>query len=229
MISKLAGSAIFTEDTIFVDVSNRFLFKQVAIAYECELAYWASLFGKKHTILRCTGTQKQLRIPASLNHSELEIMTQSQETIQIANMLWFGRVPVTPELFRLCADLIENPRSAGIVRIPDERQIIITNESGSSLKNATPEEAVTWSRSDYWHRADLAEFRQRCRQELSAGGESVIEHTYRAFDPTLGANNPTSGNWVRMTQSYRLFDGNDGNHYQICEILDMQELELQTM
>ncbi len=132
-------------------------------------------------------------------------------------------------IFRLCADLLENPRRAGIVRLPDERQIIITNESGFSLKNATPEEAVTWSRSDYWHRADLAEFRQRCRQELSVGGESFIEHTYRAFDPTLGANNPTFGNWVRMTQRYRLFDGNDGNHYQICEILDIQQLELQTM
>lgn len=235
MIDTLAKNVIFTENEILLDISglhrkggqsNYHFLKQITIAHECLFAYWAQVFGKKEAVLNCF--EEQFRISANLVDPGLK-MNNTDETIQIANMLWFGNVPVTPELFRLAADLIENPRKAGINRLPDERQIILTNENGFSLKNATLEEAVTWSRSDYWHSADLIEFRQRCRQELSDGGESFIEHSYRAFDPTLGPNNPTFGNWVRMTQRYKLFDGNDGNYYQLCEVLDMQQLELQTM
>lgn len=226
MISILATNATFGEEAIFLDVDNIGLLRDIAIRYEEELANWASLFKKTYTVLRCEGMQ--LRISASLNIGANK-MANTSETIQIANMLWFGKVPVTPELFRLAADLIENPRKAGINRLPDERQIILTNENGFSLKNATLEDAVTWSRSDYWHPRDLIEFRQHCRQELSVGGESFIEHSYRAFDPTLGPNDPTFGNWVRMTQRYKLFDGNDNNYYQLCEVLDMQQLEIQTI
>lgn len=175
----------------------------------------------------CGGNRKIYEISKFMDDEIGDYM--SDLTLEVANMLWFGKIPVTPALFRLAADLIENPRRAGIVRIPDERQIILTNESGYSLKNASLEEAVTWTRENYWHPQDLQEFRQRCRQELSAEGESYIEHTYRAFDPTLGATNPTFGNWVRLTQRYRLFDGNDGNFYQLFEALDMEQLELQTI
>lgn len=198
MIEVLATNAAFTDNEILLDVSDLprkkrqsdgIFLKEIAIAYECELAYWASLFGKNLTVLRCA--DKQIKISANLINPRVKMTNIDSDTIQIANMLWFGRVPVTPQLFRLCADLIENPRRAGIARIPDERQIILTSENGYSLKNATLEEAVTWSRSDYWHSADLAEFRQRCQQELSADGETWIEHTYRAFDPTLGPNDPT--------------------------------------
>ena len=151
IISRLAADATFSEDAIFVDVSDRNLLKDIAITYEQELADWAKLFGKTWTILRCTGNQ--LGISADLSDIEANKMVNTSETIQIANMLWFGKVPVTPEIFRLAADLIENPRRAGITRLPDERQIILTNESGFSLKNSTLEEAVTWKRTDYWHRA----------------------------------------------------------------------------
>ena len=227
IISRLAANATFSKDAIFVDVGDRNSLKDIAITYEQELADWAKLFGKTWTILRCTGNQ--LGISADLSDIEANKMVSTSETIQIANMLWFGNVPVTPELFRLAADLIENPRRAGITRLPDERQIILTNESGFSLKNSSLEEAVTWKRTDYWHPADLEEFRHRCQQELSVGGESYIEHSYRTFEPTLGPNDPTVGNWARMTQRYRLFDGNDGNFYQLCEALDIEELELQTI
>lgn len=64
MINRLAANAKFTEDEIWVYISDSAKVDSLAIAYELQLAHWASMFGKLRTVIKSKGMQ--LTIPASL-------------------------------------------------------------------------------------------------------------------------------------------------------------------
>lgn len=155
-----------------------------------------------------------------MNESQEEAMTTP------TNNLWFAQLAVSPGLLRLAADLMDNPRKAGIVRISDERQVIMHDETKILCPDHSLSEATNWKRSQFWHPQDLVDFRQHCLQELTPGGEKNIEFTWRSFDPDIGMKDSRPGNWLEFTTKYQLFDGGDGEFYQVCENVDMREIQM---
>lgn len=139
---------------------------------------------------------------------------------EMANTIWFGDIGVSRSLIQLVErELFERPRSAGIVRLSDERQIILHDESTCTLKFSGLDEATNWRREQYWHRQDLLDFRRLCQQLLEPNNpQSIIEHTYRAKEPKEGAS------WLRVTNRFQLFDAGDGDTYQLFENLEFMEI-----
>lgn len=220
MIETLATNAKFTQDAICIDVADIKKFNKVLMAYEVRFARWALMLGKSHTVLRCP--KKEFKIPAYLA-SKPGVMTMTNNIIQ-KNALLFADVEVNSQLLKLAIDLIENPGKKGIVRLRDERQIILHDECKFSLLGKSTKVANNWSRPQYWHPQDLEEFRRECRQSLNDNGSNTLEYTYRSCDAELGLFNREPGNWREFTAVYRLYDGGDGEYYQLAENLGMRNL-----
>lgn len=147
------------------------------------------------------------------------------DNLKMANTIWFGDIGVSFELYQLAQRLFEEPKSAAIVRLCDEKQIIIHDEGKCTLNFNDPKDASNWHRSEYWHPQDLVDFRARCQQELEPNNpNSVFEHTYRSFEPNLGMFSNETGNWLKLTTRYRLFDVGDGEMYQLGENIAIVEM-----
>ena len=84
--------------------------------------------------------------------------------------------------------------------------------------------ANNWSRPQYWYPAHLDAFRRECRQVLNDDGSNTLEYTYWACDAELGLFNREPGNWREFTAVYRLYNGGDGEYYQLAQNLGMREL-----
>ncbi|MEO0966763.1 MAG: hypothetical protein AAFX80_00170 [Cyanobacteria bacterium J06639_18] len=223
MIENLAKNAKFTHDKIWIDInaSEQHLDK-IAIAYELRFALWASMLGKASTVLRTKSTQ--IEIPANFAIKiRAKHMTSSIER-QANNLLWFADVEVNPQLLNLAVDLIENPGKKGIVRLRDERQVILHDECKFSLLGKSTKVANNWSRPQYWYPAHLDAFRRECQQVLNDDGSNTLEYTYWACDADLGLFNREPGNWREFTAVYSLYDGGDGEYYQIAQNLGVREL-----
>lgn len=150
------------------------------------------------------------------------------ENTQMANEIWFGQdIGFSSELIRLALDICERPRAAGIVRLSDERQIMVHDAVSATLNFATPQESVSWTRSQYWGPQDLIDFRKRCEQELTADGQSTIEHKYLTFEPAKGMNDNSPGNWMEITSRYQLHEI-AGQFYQLYETLEYKNVERPT-
>ncbi|MDF5726621.1 MAG: hypothetical protein PUP92_00940 [Rhizonema sp. PD38] len=111
---------------------------------------------------------------------------------------------------RMLLELIERKdENAGIARLRDNKQLILTAGSATAmgLEDATP--LTNLRREDYWNLEDLAEFNREWQQQLREDGTNSIEFTYRALDNPLDSN----GGWVRQTTRYSLFvDGAELYH-----------------
>lgn len=142
-----------------------------------------------------------------------------------SKLLWFANVAVSPILLTIANDLIENPRKAGVVRLSDELQVIMSDGCKILNPGHTVQEATNWRRSQFWHPQDLIDFRRECRQQLTPDGVTTLEFRWRSFDPDLGIDCSEPGNWLEFATRYRLFDGGDGDFYQICDNLGMREIE----
>ncbi len=219
LIDALAANAKFTANEIRIDISDIDNLNKALIAHEFHFALWALSMGKSYTVLRCPN--KLFKVPAYLAlKSGGEDMTGNT----INNVLLFADVEVSPQLLRLAVNLIENPGKKGIVRLRDERQIILHDECKFSLLGKSTKVANNWSRPQYWHPQDLTEFRRECQQSLNDDGSNTLEYTYRACDADLGLFNREPGNWREFTAVYRLYDGGDGEYYQLAQNLGMRDL-----
>ena len=153
-----------------------------------------------------------------------DIMNSPSSISAATNTLWFGNnLQVDSELLRLAQGLLENPRSSGIVDLKTERQIVLHDQAQSILKFNSPGEATNWTRGQYWNPQNLIDFRRFCRQEMSPG--NIKEYKYTAFDPTLGPNDPTIGNWLELTTRYQIADLGNNRFYQIFETLEIKEMQ----
>ncbi|RAM52021.1 MAG: hypothetical protein C6Y22_08255 [Hapalosiphonaceae cyanobacterium JJU2] len=210
LLTALATNAKFTHDAILIDAAAVPNLRSLLQDFENHFANWASVMNKKATIIK--GQNQEIRIPASIAAPGLEIAPQDEPS----KLLWFANVSITPGLLLIANELMNNPRRAGVTRLSDELQIIMSD--GCSILNPghTMQEATTWTRSQFWDAQDLHDFRREVRQQ----GETVFEYSWRSFDPI----DPTKSNDLKFTTRYKLFDGGDGQYYQLCENLGMQSL-----
>ena len=145
---------------------------------------------------------------------------------KMANELWFGDVGISQELIDLAQRLFENPKSGGIVRMTDGKQIILHDESRASLKFASITDATNWERRQYYHPGDLETFLRRCQQELEPNNPfSIIENTYRVFHPDLGMESEEG--WMRVSTRFTLYEVN-GEFYQMGENLNFEDISRPT-
>jgi len=212
LLEAIAKNASFTTDAILIDLPKSANIQALIISLENHFAIWAKLMNKKLAIVRSPGGD--IRIPASLAVSLIDTPFSPQD--EPSKLLWFANVAISPGLLLIANDLMNNPRRAGVTRLSDELQIIMSD--GCSILNPghTLQEATTWTRSQFWDAQDLVDFRREVRQQ----GESVFEFSWKSFDP-IDINKV---NDLEFTTRYKLFDGGDSQMYQLCENLDMREL-----
>ncbi|HYX17874.1 MAG TPA: hypothetical protein VE944_26645 [Nostoc sp.] len=210
LLAELATNASFTNDAILIDASHLTNVRSLLQNFENDFANWASAMNKKATIIK--NGSKEIRIPANIAAPNIDPLTIDEPS----KLLWFANVAISPGLLVIANDLMNNPRRAGITRLSDELQIIMSDgcnilNPGHSLKEAT-----TWTRSQFWDAQDLDHFRREVKQR----GEAAFEYTWRSFDP----DDSNKINDLEFTTRYKLFDGGDGNFYQVCENLGMKEI-----
>ncbi|MGI2907953.1 hypothetical protein, partial [Tolypothrix sp. VBCCA 56010] len=212
LLIALAVNASFTDDAILIDASHLPSVRSLLLTFENHFASWASAMNRKATIIKSrTG---DIRIPANIAATNMETLI----TDESSKLLWFANVAISPGLLLIANELMNNPRRAGVTRLSDELQIIMSDGCNILNPGHTMQEACTWTRSQFWDAQDLNDFRREVRQR----GETVFEYTWRSFEPT----DPTKTNDLQFTTRYRLFDGGDGQMYQLCENLGMQEIQL---
>ncbi len=211
LLTDLAANASFTQDAIFIDLPKTANFQSLIISLENTLALWAKLMDKKLTVVR--SLSGEVKIPASLAVPLIDTPASQDKP---SKLLWFANVAISPGLLLIANDLMNNPRKAGVTRLSDELQIIMSD--GCSILNPghSMQEACTWTRSQFWDAQDLDDFRREVRQQ----GENVFEYSWKSFDPT----DPTKTNDLEFTTRYKLFNGGDGQMYQLCENLEMRTL-----
>lgn len=211
-LTNLAINATFTNDAILIDASHLPNVRSLILTFENHFANWASAMNKKATIIQTSSGD--IRIPANIAAPNVEMSIIDEPS----KLLWFANIAITPGLLLVANDLMNSPRRAGVTRLSDELQIIMSD--GCSILNPghTMQEATTWTRSQFWDAQDLHDFRREVRQQ----GETIFEYTWRSFDP----DDSNKINDLEFTTRYKLFDGGDSNLYQICENLGMREISL---
>ena len=219
MLTTLATNARFTENAILIDVPPLPTLRTLILNFENHFASWASVMKKEATIIR--SGDSEVRIPASIATPVLFDYLPEDEPNRL---LWFANIAVSPGLLVIANDLMNNPSKAGVVRLSDELQVIQSDANKILNPGHTMLESCTWRRSQFWHPQDLVDFRRDCQQQLNPDGSNFIEFTWRSFDPALGMSNKTPGNWLEFSTRYRLYDGADGDFYQVCDNLSMKEI-----
>ncbi len=223
-LTTLATNASFTPDALIIHLPAATDPRTLILNLENHLALWAKLMNKKFTVVR--SALGETKIPASLAVPFSDLIAPQDEP---SRLLWFANIAVSPVMLTIATDLMNNPRKAGVVRLSDELQVIMSD--GCKLLNPghSMKEATNWTRSQFWHPQDLIDFRRDCQQQLNPDGSNTIEFTWRSFDPDLGMSNHTPGNWLEFVTRYRLLDGGDGDFYQVSDNLDMKEIQLTTV
>lgn len=219
VLQALAANATFSQDEILIDIPNLAKARSLVLTFENHFAIWAKAMNKKATVIRSNGVD--IRIPASIAASNLDIVPQDESS----QLLWFANIAVNPALLTIANDLMNNPRKAGVVRLSDELQVIMSDGCKILNPGHTLKEATNWRRYQFWHPQDLIDFRREVQQTLNPDGNNTIEYTWRSFDPDLGMHDQQQGNWLEFTTRYRLFDGGDGDFYQVCDNLGMREIQ----
>lgn len=222
-LDKIAQNTTFSDRGLHLRVENARIGKNLAINYEEIFALWANIMNRDYLEIKISNNGEEgIIIPASIANKRQKHMINPIS--KPSNILWFANVAITPNILAIANDLMENPRKAGVTRLSDERQIIMSDACKILNPGHTMQEATNWNRSDFWHPQDLIDFRRECQQTLSPDGSNTLEFTWRSFDPALGLRDRTPGNWIKFTTKYRLFDGEDGDFYQLCENLGMEEM-----
>ncbi|WP_026736101.1 hypothetical protein [Fischerella sp. PCC 9605] len=215
LLTDLAANASFTTDAILIDIPKTANFQSLIISLENHFAVWAKLMNKKMAVVR-SQTGGEVRIPASLAVPMVDVAPAESEP---QNLLWFANVPVSLRVLTAANDLIQRPRRGGIVRLSDELQVILHDSISLSNPGHTMQEATNWRREQYWHPTDLEEFRRLSR------AQNNIEFTWRSFDPALGMNDRTPGNWLEFTVAYQLLEDEFGESFHFFESRDWREIE----
>ncbi len=223
VLLEIAKNTSFSEFGLHFKANSPAAGKKLLCTYEETFALWASIMGRDFMAIEFGNSE--IRVPASIGEkvqtSKINEMIQTQSS---SNLLWFANVAVSPALLALAHDLMENPRKAGVVRISDELQVIMSDSCSGLAPGHTMKEATSWKRSQFWYPEDLIDFHRECQQALTPDGSNYIEYTWRGYDPTIGMNKGKQSKWLKFTTRYRLFDGGDGDFYQLSENLGMEEL-----
>jgi|SRR5579883_276729 len=154
-------------------------------------------------VIRIPG-QTDIRVPIAT----IRLMQEFEPITSI----FFADTSLPPLVLKAAVEKSEDERRWGIVRLSDERQVVMSNGmSGVLLAGVNIDETTQWKRPEYWHPDDLQSFNTYWRN-YEIGQE--IEYRYRIHKPK--SNDP----WEWYRSGYRLIQGEDRDLYQVCIFLD---------
>jgi len=164
---------------------------------------------KRHSVLvRYPNCSKPYRLPAIPHETQLMSFPNSTG-IQFPELL------LPPELFPFVARWMENTEiKGGIVRLPDERQIILTNGCNQPTfciwGTAT---GVQKKRPEFWFLPDLEKMRKKSQQS------SDFEFTWHSR-----IQRP-DGSYAKFTHHYQTVTDSNGVDYQISENIGFEQVK----
>lgn len=167
-----------------------------------------------HILERWGASSAVIRIPGQTDVcvpiATIRLMQEFEPLVQI----FFADTSLPPVVLKAAAQKSEEEGRWGIVRLSDERQVIMSGGmAGVLLSGVGIDETTNWRRPEFWHLDDLDEFNRDWRRQLDVEGNEAIEYRYRIHKP--GSNDP----WEWYTSSYRLLKG-EQDLYQICTFID---------
>lgn len=177
--------------------------------FACDAAQVLRILEKwsaSNAIVRIAG-QADLCVPIAT----IRLMQEFEPLVQI----FFADTSLPPMVLRAATQKSEEEGQWGIVRLSDERQVIMSSGmTGVLLSGVGIDETTNWRRPEFWHLEDLEEFNRDWRRRLDIEGNEAIEYRYRIHKP--GSNDP----WEWYRSSYRLLRGERQELYQICTFVD---------
>jgi hypothetical protein len=161
-------------------------------------------------------------IPSVLAESNfIPIPKRVTKTKKMAKLLiatpsiWTGTCQVSRPLVDIISWFIETPNMrGGLVRLSDERQLLVTPAMAATVWDATPEEIVQRKMTDFWHPEDLHDLHQKIKQQGSTG----FEHTWRGV-------NKSKTHWSRFTHHFRVIVDDFGTAYRAFTNLDLEAID----
>lgn len=158
-------------------------------------------WGAQRAIIRIPG-QADISVPVAT----IRLMQEFEPLIST----FFADTSLPPVVLKTAAQKSEEPGRWGIVRLSDERQIVMSSGmAGVLLSGVGIDETTQWKRPEYWHPEDLQNFNRDWRDRLDTEGNSSLEYRYRIHKPN--SQDP----WEYYTSSYRLLSDQQGL-YQVC-------------
>jgi hypothetical protein len=129
--------------------------------------------------------------------------------------IWTGTCQLSRPLVDIISRFIETPDiRGGLVRLSDERQLLVTPAMAATVCDATPEEIVKRKMTDFWHPEDLHDLHQKIKQQGSTG----FEHTWRGV-------NKSKTHWTRFTHHFRVIVDDFGTAYRAFTNLDLEAID----
>lgn len=148
----------------------------------------------------------------SIPKATLEVMASFEPMTgddNLAAQLFFADTSLPAPILKTALDMTDSESRWGIVRLSDERQVIMSSGmSGVLLAGVFIDETTQWKRPEFWNLEDLAEFNRDWRRQLDLEGIGGIERRYRIHKPR--SRDP----WEWYTSSYRLIQA-DGDLFHL--------------
>lgn len=144
----------------------------------------------------------------------------SQSSANAIDIVELGsKIRLTPTILGVFDQMLSNPDiSYSLIRLSDQAQIACNGGSdGRFLAGAALEDVVTWTRDQYWHPQDLAEFNRTSRRDQTPNSGTWLEYSYRASNPDTATDLyvPT----MQLHSKYQLIDDGLGNLYHLgCNV-----------
>lgn len=204
-IQKLGWELLISQEALIIEAPSQLEACRFVRATTHCLARWAVKLNCIATLVRYPGCRRPYRIPAAMavNYGE-DILTISTTPLVTTSSWQIGEMQLSPELLKVFERWIENPEiKGGIIRLGDERQIVLSQASAAICQGSL-EEACRRKREDYWYLKSLELMRQQTQQESS-------------FLFTWYSTMKRPDGFPKFTSQYRVIKDSLGNTYQVSE------------
>lgn len=172
--------------------------------------FWQNSGCQHFSIPSVFATQNSIPIPKKVTTTK-----NMTKPLIATSSIWTGTCQLSRPLVDVISRFIETPNiKGGLVRLSDERQLLVTPAMAATVWDATPEEIVQRKMTDFWHPEDLHELHQKIKQQGSTG----FEHTWRGV-------NKTKTHWTRFTHHFRVIVDDFGIAYRAFTNLDLEAME----
>lgn len=193
----------------------------------CQIARKLWEWGCKRAEIWNGEIPKPIVIPASQSKNKTlhsNIMANSEPIISVPT-LEIGQLTLSKSLISYLDLMLENASDiTGIVRIQDELQVAMSASSVALLTTTTVKQAVKRKRPEFWHPADLLNFRMQTgelvrdlRQGIKNSADTDIEVSWRCVSGT--------GKWRMITHRYQTFIDDRGVAYQFSKNVGSEAIE----
>jgi hypothetical protein len=162
-------------------------------------------WGCSEAVARYAGTETVFPLET------IELMASAEPLlIKPIVQLFFADGSLPASVLKLAAEMADSDERWGIVRLSDQRQVVMSSGmSGVLLAGVGIDETTNWKRPEFWKPEHLAAFSRDWQRQLDIEGEREIEYRYQIRKPR------TTEPWEWYRSLFRLLNGEDGLQYHL--------------